>query len=223
MQRTKALTANYDNYLSHVFDFIDNLDELPRHTVMFYEEPKFARMVAIRFLKNGLRRGDRCMYDLREGDGKSNNNSILEQEMDAGGIDRAFYMDSGLLYANLFADGDVADLNSFRNYMEHFYRDLLKEFGSESNFPTLRWIGRAPTNINTDDGMAVQLQIEKFYQDDPFLRRMSGKVTGICSYRLNNIQESLDNEDKWVTELLLSHDAVIYLPRNGSGVALRLR
>jgi hypothetical protein len=211
--------------LRQVFDFMDNVEELPRHIVMFYEEPEYARMVALRFLKNGLQRGERCTYDMPEQeDGqKSDDTSFLEKEMQESGIDTSYYKDKELLFLNSFYEYDITDFDSFRKRADEIYNMLLKQFGSESRFPTWRWVGRPHANIRTNDGMVIQIQIEKYFQNDARARRVYDKVTAICTYRLNNISEALDKQELWVKELIQSHDAVIYLPKNGNGLALRLK
>jgi hypothetical protein len=209
---------------------MDNLEELPKHIVMFYEEPEYARMVALRFLKNGLERGELCKYDIPTDDGDFDadyadidDKGFVEQEMQDYGIDTTYYKDKGLLHLYSFRENHITDFNSFRRGTEDAHRTLLKQFGSVSKFPNWRGIGRPHTNIKTNSGRVAQLQIEKYFQNDVLAKGISNSGTAICTYRLNNISEALDKQELWVKELIQSHDAVIYLPRNGNGLALRLR
>jgi DcmR-like sensory protein len=210
--------------LTQVFDFMDNIEELPRHIVMFYEEPEHATTVALRFLKNGLQRGDRCTYDMpeKEDGKKSEDSSFLEKEMQENGVDTSYYKEKGLLFKS-FYEYDIADFNSFRNRVDEIYSMLLIQFDSESKFPIWRWVGRPRANTKTNDGKVIQIQIEKFMQNDSLARRAYDKVTAICTYRLNDIADALDKQELWIKELIQCHDAVIYLPRNGNGLALRLK
>lgn len=226
------MTSNFDINFAQVFDFMDNVEELPKHIVMFYEEPEYARIVALRFLKNGLERGELCRYDIpiddddkgefiadRDDHGKD----FVEQEMQDYGINTTYYKDKGLLHLYSFRENHITDFNSFRRSTEDAHRMLLKQFGAESKFPSWRGIGRPHTNIKTNRGMVAQLQIEKYFQNDALAKSISNSGTAICTYRLNSIAESLDKQELWVKELIQSHDAVIYLPRNGNGLALKLK
>jgi len=166
--------------LTQVFDFIDNVEELPKHIVMFYEEPEHARMVALRFLKNGLERGELCKYDIptdendKEGSIISNDDAnsddhdkgFVEQEMQDYGINTIYYKEKGLLLLYSYRENHITDFNSFRTSIEDAHSMLLKQFGSESKFPTWRSIGRPQTNMKTNSGMGAQLQIEKYFQND---------------------------------------------------------
>ena len=226
MNSILVLTELDHPHLRQVFDFLDDAEELPKHTVMFYEEPELARMVAFRFLKDGLKRGDVCRYDMRvdEEDFLDNNDlkSFVEQELQDCGINTAYYKDKGLLHLFSYRENHITDFNSFRKSTEDTHNLLLKQFGSESSFPNWRGIGRPDTNIKTNDGMAAQLQIEKYFQEDVAARALRNKGTAICTYRLNNIADALDKPEPWIKELIHSHDAVIYLPSNGNALALKL-
>lgn len=232
--------TNFEISLKQIYDFIDNIEELPGHIVMFYEEPELARMVALRFLKNGLERGDMCVYNIplynddNEEEGfvvvndPAHTKGFIEQEMQDNGIKTSYYKEKGLLHIPLENNNNnkitITDFNSFRESMEHQYQILLKQFGSESRFPTIMGIGRAIANIKTIDGMVQQLLIENYSQNDnAVVRQIYGKGTWICTYKLNSITEALENDEIWMEELLHNHDAVIYLPRDKNGLALRLR
>jgi hypothetical protein len=42
-------------------EFIDSLDE-KKHIMLYYDDSECARLVEFRFLKNGLARGESCIY-----------------------------------------------------------------------------------------------------------------------------------------------------------------
>jgi hypothetical protein len=138
--------TNSDINRSQLNEFLDNVGELPRHIVMFYEEPEQARMVALRFIKNGLERGDRCTYEVpledgQEGEGTAGTEinhakAFIEREMMDYGIDTTYYKDKGLLSIYSFRDNNINDLESFRRMTEYNHGTYLKQFGSESRFPS---------------------------------------------------------------------------------------
>lgn len=43
----------------------------------------------------------------------------------------------------------------------------------------------------------------------------------MCAYQVDDIFADMDKE--WMTELLASHDAVLYLPKLSNGIALDVR
>jgi hypothetical protein len=213
--------------LSQVFDFLDNTEELPRHIVMFYEEPELATTVALRFLKNGLEKGELCKYDFPDEEGSfpdvGQAKAFVEQEMQYHGIDVTYYKGKGLLQLHTYREDNIVDLDSYRMSIEKTRSTLLKQFGSESKFPRWRRIGRAIINIKSDSGMVSELQIEDYFQNDVLLKGISMNGIAICTYQLHDIVSALEKKELWVQELLQFHDAVIYLLKNGNGLALRLR
>ena len=48
--------------------FVDSLDT-QKHIALFYEEPEYARLIEFRFLKNGLAKGEKCVYATEEDSG----------------------------------------------------------------------------------------------------------------------------------------------------------
>jgi hypothetical protein len=213
--------------LSQVFDFLDNAEELPGHIVMFYEEPELAMTVALRFLKSGLEKGERCKYDVPNEQGSfadvEHAKAFVEQEMQDNGIDTAYYKRKGLLQLYSFRDDNIVDLDSYRKSIEKTRSTLQKQFGSESNYPRWRRIGRAITNIKTDSGMASELQIENYFQNDAYAKVISQNGILICTYQVDDIVTALEKKEHGINELLQAHDAAIYLLKNGNGLAFRLR
>lgn len=48
--------------------FVDSLDAR-KHIALFYDEPEYARLIEFRFLKNGLEKGEQCVYTTEEDSG----------------------------------------------------------------------------------------------------------------------------------------------------------
>ena len=48
--------------------FVDSLDS-KRHLLLLYEDPEFARLIEFRFIRNGLKNGENCIYGSAEDSG----------------------------------------------------------------------------------------------------------------------------------------------------------
>jgi hypothetical protein len=70
--------------------------------------------------------------------------------------------------------------------------------------------------LSNPERLALRLEVEQIA--NKMYTQYDG--TWICPYHVNNLQESLHEE--WVEKLVLNHDAVIYLPKNSNGLAMRL-
>jgi len=217
---------NLDTNFIQVFDFLDGFEgQLPRHILLLYEEPELARIVTLRFLKNGLKKGECCTYIFPEEVGyESCDASFLEQEMQDNGIDTSYYKQKGLLHFYSRHDENIPDVDAFKQVLFNFQKKLLNQVGPENQRPVyMRGVGRAYRNIQTKSGMIAELQIEKYFQNDASAVKLFGKGnTWICTYKVDNIQSALEKE-AWVKELVQNHDSVIYLPRDANGLALNLK
>ena len=45
----------------NLLKFIDTV-ESPQHIAFFFNDPEYARVLEFQFLKNGLKKGEQCMY-----------------------------------------------------------------------------------------------------------------------------------------------------------------
>lgn len=91
-----------DAHFRQVFEFLDNQVKLPRHIIMFYEEPEDARMVIFRFLKNACESDALGVFVIPEREvlmtDFEHEKRFLEQEMQQNaGIDTSLYKENGLL------------------------------------------------------------------------------------------------------------------------------
>jgi hypothetical protein len=124
-------------------DFLDTLDtSIIRHIVMFYEEPEYAKLVQMRFLDDGLNRGECCVYAARdEGD-----LLLTKREMADQGIDIDKYIMSGLLQFYI-RKPHIIDTDSYKKGREAFQGAIVKQFASsqEKNstltVPKIRGVG----------------------------------------------------------------------------------
>ncbi len=192
---------------NQVEDFIDLLGP-NKHIVMFYEEPERARAIEFRFLRNGLFRGEHCVYILHERD----EIDVMENEMADNGIDVSHFEREGLLH--------IVKINDLLTRPEgHMgaFQNLLNDATNKFN-PIVRAVGTAvaKVTIGNDYRMDAELQLEKHFHST-----FSGfHGSWLCHYYLQNIESHM--EEKWMIDLLQSHHAVIFVPKSSNGVALNL-
>ena len=132
------MTNRFDINNSQLYDFLDDIEDLPRHIVMFYEEPEQARMVAFRFIKNGLERGDHCAYEIplededhKDGDRIANNDLARA---------KAFIAQYGDEWPShwLRERGCQAEAQWWKQWRDHHAHTNGKEASNATN--TLAWV-----------------------------------------------------------------------------------
>ncbi|HEX7032940.1 MAG TPA: MEDS domain-containing protein [Nitrososphaera sp.] len=225
---------------NQLLDFIDNLDTTAyRHLVMFYEEPEYAKLVQMRFINDGLEKGECCIYVVND----EQDLLFTRREMIAYGIDVDGYGKRGLLH--LHVKRVAKDLESFKHTIRMIYEETTEKFFNYYRHqqhqqqqeqkqqppmpPPIRGVGLAiPRALAEKDsgggssqrgtGATVQLQIERFLNDE-----MVSTFTGVwlCPYQLDDIDAHMGK--RWMEDMLKSHDAVLFMPKLSNGIALDLR
>lgn len=209
-----------------VFGFIDNLDtEAFKHVVLFYEEPEYARLVQIRFLSNGLKRGELCIYFASDDEDLQ----LMQTDMQQCGVDVANYARRGLLQLHMRPPrienrgSHKAAREEYRKVIESTY---LTAPNHENSMPDrIRGVGSLQPYIfaskNTTsrgDVASSQLLMEQLFHSED---RKSFSGIWMCKYQVANIIGSMDKE--WMKVLLENHDAVLFLRKSYGGCALDLR
>lgn len=217
------MNSNDDLAYNQLFSFLDNLDASKyRHIVMLYEEPEYARSVQTRFLNDGLENGECCVYTTQDYD----NLCLTKTDMIQQGVDVDYYMKMGLLQFYVH-NVSVNDSESYGRAISAFQKAIENTFLSAPDHstampPRIRGVGSMFTNAfakieNLNSTAASQLLVEKTFQSD----RDLFEGIWMCAYQINNILTSMDEE--WMKELLVSHDAVLFLRKLTNGIALDIR
>jgi hypothetical protein len=210
---------------NQVFDFIDRLDGSNlKHIVMLYEEPEYARQVQIRFLQNGLKNGDCCVYDPPDDENLSlTKNGLLEC-----GVEVERYEKEGVLQFHKRIQSIQESASKQRATME-FMESIKNTYFSTKNQgvntppPRIRGVGSmlpfvfAHENVDASS-FASELVVEKIWQSNS---NDSFEGTWMCIFEVHDIQASM--EEEWMEELITHHDAVIFLPKLANGIALDTR
>jgi hypothetical protein len=210
---------------NQLLDFIDSIDTtVHRHIVMFYEEPEYAKLVQMRFLDDGLRRGECCIYFVQD----EQDRLFTHMEMTGYGIDVDSYARKGLL--QLYNKKNIQDLESFKHALGRIKKDTAEKFfnyhrQSSQMLPPIRGVDLSISHASPDGdsgpqrvAATVELQIERFFHNEALL---SFNGAWMCPYHLDNIDAQMDK--KWMEDVLNHHDAVLFLPKLSNGIALDLR
>jgi hypothetical protein len=190
------MMLEYDS-MAVPLSYIDLLEE-KKHIVLFYEDSEYARLIEFRFIKNGLLRGEQCVYATDEDSG-----SIILKFL-IYGIPLKYFQSRKLRVIQLRETyGDRDEI--FKKCKED-----LKMIRSGLITP-YRIVCRIVPNVSTVDGISVELELERsaqFHFED-----LGGSI--LCPYDISKIEKTM--RKKWLEELRVSHHVNIYAPKFGQG------
>lgn len=209
-----------------MFDFVDNLEPSDfNHIVMFYEEPEYARLVKIRFLSNGLKNGECCIYSAPANEDLWLTKTALLQYP----LDVDHYMNMGILQLHSRTPS-IIDRESCGLAIKEFREAIVNTFyrapQHSSIMPTkVRGVGSRQPYVFADKILikkglmaASQLLLEEVWQSES---KHSFEGMWMCEYYLDDITGSMD--EHWMKHLLATHDAVLFLRKLSNGIALDIR
>ena len=179
------------------FKYIDSLEQ-KQHIALFYDDPEYARLIEFRFIKNGLLKGEHCVYATEEDSG-----TIVLKFLNYG-IPMHYFQTRKLRVIQMHercGDRDEV-LKKSKKDLETLIADLISPY---------RVVSRIVPNVSTIDGILVELELEKSAQrhfDD-----YCGSI--MCPYDISKIEET--KRKQWLEELRLSHHVCIYAPKFGEG------
>jgi len=179
------------------FRYVDMLEE-KQHIALFYDDSEYARLIEFRFIKNGLLRGERCIYATEEDSG-----SIVIKFLSYG--IPLNYFQSGKLLVMQMRDrcGDYDQvLKKCKKEIEEMRHNLV---------PPFRIVSRIVPNVSTIDGISIELELEKLVHRhfDDFCGSL------MCPYDVSGIEQT--KRKQWLEQLRLTHHVCIYAPKFGQG------
>ncbi len=182
--------------------FVDTLDT-KKHIVLFYEDPDYARKIEFQFIKNGLEKGEHCIYATEEDPG------LIMLKMLNYGISIKGYFQKGFLHVYQIRDG----LDSLVEHIKSA-KENLKRILADSR-PPVRLVSRIVADVSSLSGMTAEMKLEREFHNafDDF----GGSV--ICPYDITKIEASRS----WIPYLLENHHAIIYAPKSRQGGVFFLR
>lgn len=182
-----------------IMKFIDSLDD-KKHIMLAYDDAEHAKLIEFLFLKQGLERGESCIYATDE-DSASVVLSLLRY-----GIPLECFLSKKIqVFYIPPVSGTTEDiLLHCKKQVAKILFDVKKPF---------RLISRIVSDISTEQGMSAELEMEKIVHG--CFEDFGGML--MCPYHISSIEKR--NRLEWVQSLYSHHHAVIYIPKIGeSGV-----
>ena len=174
-------------------EFIDSLDE-KKHIMLYYDDPECARLVEFRFLKNGLARGESCIYATDEDSG-----SVVLSLLRYGIPLESFLSKKIQVFHIPPVSGTTEEILSHcKKQANRILFDVKKPF---------RVISRIVSDVSTEQGMSAELEMEKMIH--ACFEDFGGML--MCPYHISSIEKK--NRLEWIQSLYSQHHAVIYLPK----------
>lgn len=221
---------SYDGKIKDlVTKFIDSLDTDylgSRHIVLFCEEPEYALSIELRFLKNGLLKGQPGIYIVNEDGLKNSTDDIdfIENQMIDYGIDVAKFKKNNLLKI-VSAPNAIDHPEGELKGAEEICRSL---FSVDNNYNNdidikdekqrpIRVVGRIMSQVKTEVEIQANINIERWCASTII---PANNIFLICHYPVDKIVQHL--KGYWMQALLTHHHAVIYFPKLSNGIAMNL-
>jgi hypothetical protein len=187
--------------------FLDTIDDF-KHIVLFYEEPESGRAIQFRFIKNGLLKGQHCIYTTH----KDMDIPLIENEMTNSGIDVESYKKTNLLHIC-----QISDPGSFREGSVKGYDSIVKGILADLKHPSIfRIVSRAIPEVKKEEQIVDELDVERTYHSS--FGSFGGSL--LCSYLVEEIEPR--KRGIWIAELLQNHHTAIFLRKSGDGIAFNL-
>jgi hypothetical protein len=180
--------------------FVDSISE-GKHVALLYEDSEYARLIEFRFLKNGLDRGQQCLYVTSEDSG------IILLKLLTYGIPLEHFKSGRMRVLQLhYFQGDYVAM------MSHYKKEMLKVSGYlHGPF----WIvGRIVPEIGTISGMSIELEFER--EIHKVLEDLDGSI--MCTYDIRKLEQTMKR--KWLLGIFSTHHDIIYAPEFGKGGVL---
>ncbi len=172
--------------------FIDILDT-NKQIVLYYENEEFSRKIQYRFIRNGLKKGDTCIYTTHD-----DNISLIEDDMKNNGIEVEVNTKRGLL--KIFKIPNIMEypegiLRSAQEVIDKMLSDLQTPF---------RLVMRIIDKVNTIEQIEANLTLEQKYHTN--FDKFNGLL--LCSYDVS--KNAVNTSGKWVEIILENHHSTIF-------------
>ena len=191
------------NISSHI-KFIDKV-EGPQHIALFYNNPEHARMFEFQFLKNGLKKGEQCVY------ATDDDPFFIVSKMSHYGINVETYLTNGLLRVYQVPD-PTKDHEGIATSCKKTVTKILSELKSP-----FRIVGRIVPDVSMIEGITAQLELEQITHKN--FDSIGGMI--MCRYDLSKMEPVRRKE--WMKNLYENHHFVIYEQGFQEGVVLSVR
>lgn len=196
MSTTNTYKENTADYIYKIPSmFIDALSNCnSRHIVLYYENINHGQKIQFKFIKNGLLKGENCIYFTHDDDVE-----LIENEMIAHDIEVETYYRKGLLH--IYKIPNL--LNHPKGVMtgtDEFMSKILSGLK-----PPFRLVGRSIDEIDTKEQIEANLAIERNLHST--FDQFNGLV--LCTYDVRKIPGN--TKGRWVEEILNNHHSAIFI------------
>jgi len=185
--------------------FVDDI--VPeRHCALFYDQSDYARRIEFRFLERGLARREYCFCITHTGEETDTMRNLMARN---GALRNG--LESGLLRV-----GRDSFTPRVPEDVPKLYEERRRTWMSES-FRPMRVTGMTVPEIGSPEQLATQVAVDALAQ-----RTCKGSsITRLCSFATAKVREDLRNE--WFLKMIASHEAAIFAPAGGEGIAFDMR
>ena len=171
--------------------FIDSINS-KKHMMLVSDDEKISRKIEFRFLENGLKNREYCIYLTHD------NPKYVECEMIKYGINVKHFKEQSLLHVHRISnpiEGSQSILDSMSNMVSQITLNSLVPF---------RIVGRLVPNVGIEEAIAIQLYLEKTFHG--IFDTLDGLV--LCTYDFSQIHAN-DRWKYWLNSLQKHHHVLI--------------
>jgi hypothetical protein len=204
---TLILHEDHNQTYKDPLKFIDAL-ESNRHVVLCYENSPFGKKILFRFIRNGLIKGEYCVYATHDDDISS-----IERDMISNNIDVKDFNKKGLLKICRISHAVRQPKGVFEGSEE-----IIEKMFHDLNVP-FRLVIRFVDKLNTKGQIESDLALEQKYHS--MLINSKGLV--LCHYDVSN--NTVNTEGKWTNDILENHHSAIFVTdaTEEEGIAFDMR
>ena len=177
------------------------------HALILQEDDSKARELRIKFIKQGLEKGEHCIYVTAQYDA-----ALFESKLQENGIDVAKYKETEHLIIVTIQDPFVQK-EGFTTYMSNVWNKLSFDEKQKTRFAcnVIRDIARVE-----DSQVKEFIKVEKWLQDE----FMNHNFTILCSCDISNVSGKTGHT---FLENIHNHNSVIFTPKDNPGCGFYLR
>ena len=173
--------------------FIDSVQN-NRHIVFCFENPIFGKKIQFRFIRNGLIKGESCIYTTTD-----ENIEQIKFEMTNYSIDVDYYLKRKML--KIFK---IPNMTKYPKDIIKYAEDIMLKMFSGMNHP-FRVVSKMIDKLYTNDYLRDSILLEKYYHSN------FDKFNGILMCPYNIKFNPINNNNKWIETILENHHSAIFV------------
>jgi hypothetical protein len=180
--------------------FLDRM-EGNNHIVLLYDSEKHAYLIMARYLLNGLKKGESCIFFAPDSP------ETIEKRLAEEGIDVDLYKQKDSLRIPPIERSDMNKIDALGTL------NRIRKESTSGMRPPYRFVSRTITDIGSGEGMQLGLTVEKSGHE----HFESFDCSQMCYYEISGIEQSMRHY--WIKQLLKNHHHAIYASEPDKAVA----